>query len=53
MGKWLEDFEYRITISWWIFLAAGILAVVIALLTISSQAIKAATTNPVKNLRNE
>lgn len=51
--KWLEDFAYRITIGWWLFAAAGLLAVLIALFTISFQAIKAAVANPVKSLRTE
>ena len=53
MHKWLEDFAYRIGISWWVFVAAGIIAAIIAFVTISFQAIKAATSNPVKNLRTE
>ncbi|MFL5811161.1 MAG: ABC transporter permease [Flavisolibacter sp.] len=53
INKWLEDFVYRVNIGWWIFLVAGVLAIVIALGTISFQAIKAAIANPVKNLRNE
>ncbi len=53
MSKWLEDFAYRITISWWLFGAAGLLAIIIALLTISFQAIKAAMANPVESLRSE
>jgi ABC-type antimicrobial peptide transport system permease subunit len=53
MHSWLSDFEYRVHISWWIFLGAGILAILIALLTVSFQAIKAAMANPVKSLRNE
>ena len=53
MHRWLADFAYRIDISWWIFLLAGIIAASIALLTVSVQAIKAAITNPVKNLRTE
>ncbi len=53
MSKWLEDFAYRITIPWWIFLFAGVLAAVIAFVTISFQAVKAATANPVKSLRTE
>jgi len=53
MNKWLQDFAYRIDIEWWIFPLAGLLAIVIAFFTISFQAIKAATANPVKNLRNE
>ncbi|MEJ0106113.1 MAG: ABC transporter permease [Bacteroidota bacterium] len=53
MHSWLRDFAYRINISWWIFLLAGLLSVVIALATISFQAIKAAVANPVKSLRTE
>ena len=53
MNKWLEDFAYRISMPWWMFVTAGILAAVIALITISFQAIKAALTNPVKSLRTE
>ena len=53
MNKWLQDYVYRIEISWWIFLVGGISAVVIALLTVSFQAIKAALANPVKSLRTE
>jgi putative ABC transport system permease protein len=53
MSRWLHDFAYRITISWWVFLIAGIIALVIALLTISFKAIKAAVANPVKSLRSE
>ncbi|HWH61891.1 MAG TPA: FtsX-like permease family protein, partial [Ginsengibacter sp.] len=53
MHNWLQDFAYRINISWWIFLGAGVLAIVIALATISFQAIKAAIANPVKSLRTE
>ncbi|MDN5284985.1 MAG: transporter permease [Mucilaginibacter sp.] len=53
MHKWLQDFAYRINISWWIFVLAGILAVLIALATISYQAIRAAMSNPVKSLRSE
>jgi putative ABC transport system permease protein len=49
----LQDFVYRINIGWWVFAAAAIVAVVIAFLTISSQAIKAAIGNPVKSLRTE
>ncbi len=51
--KWLENFAYRINISWWMFALAGSLAIVIALITISFQAIKAAVANPVKSLRTE
>ncbi|MDB5157881.1 MAG: hypothetical protein JWR50_2588, partial [Mucilaginibacter sp.] len=53
MSKWLMDYSYRISISWWIFALAGALSVIIALLTVSYQAIKAALANPVKNLRAE
>jgi putative ABC transport system permease protein len=53
MNKWLEDFAYRIHIEWWVFPVAGIAALVIALLTVSFQAIKAALANPVKSLRTE
>lgn len=53
MNNWLEDFAYRITIHWWIFPAAGIMAVLITLLTISFQAVKSAISNPVKSLRSE
>jgi len=53
MNKWLQSFAYRINISWWIFLAAAVAALFIALLTISFQAIKAAVANPVKSLRTE
>lgn len=51
--KWLEDYAYRIEISWWIFLLAVVVAIMIALLTIAFQAIKAAVANPVKSLRTE
>ena len=53
MNIWLQDFAFRTTISWWIFVAAGSAALVIAVLTISFQAIRAATSSPVKNLRSE
>jgi len=53
MNKWLMDFAYRIHISWWIFAIAGISAIIIAMITISFQAIKAAVANPVKSLRSE
>ncbi len=51
MTRWLDDFAYRVDISWRIFLMAGLLALVIALLTVSYQAIRAAVGNPVKALR--
>jgi len=53
MNRWLRIFAYRVPLSWWMFALAGILAVVIALLTVSSQAIKAALMNPVKSLKTE
>lgn len=53
MNKWLEDFAYRINVEWTVFLISGISTIMIALITISYQAIKAALTNPVKNLRTE
>ncbi|HEX4372787.1 MAG TPA: ABC transporter permease [Puia sp.] len=53
MNNWLQNFAYRINISWWIFALAGILAVMVAFVTISFQAIKAAVANPVKSLRTE
>ena len=53
MSQWLQDFAYRINISWWIFALAGFFALLIAFITISFQAIKAAMANPVKNLRTE
>ncbi len=53
MNKWLQNFAYRINISWWMFVLAGCIAILIALLTVSFQAIKAAITNPVNSLRTE
>ncbi|MDQ4141660.1 MAG: ABC transporter permease [Bacteroidota bacterium] len=53
MQKWLEDYEYRVSITWDVFILAGVLAVCIAILTISYQSIRAAFTKPVKALRNE
>ena len=53
MHRWLQDFAYRVDISWWIFALAGGLAVCIALLTVSFQSVKAALVNPVKSLRSE
>jgi putative ABC transport system permease protein len=53
MRRWLEDFAYRIKISWWVFALAGGLALVIALVTVSTQALKAALANPVDSLRYE
>ena len=53
MHSWLQGYAYRITISWWVFAIAGLAALLIAVLTISVQAIKAALANPVKSLRTE
>ena len=52
-GKWLENYPYRISLSWWLFASAGILVIMIALITVSFQAVKAAMANPVKSLRTE
>jgi len=53
LSKWLQNYQYRITVNWVVFAAAGILAMLIALVTVSFQAIKAALANPVNSLRNE
>ncbi len=53
MNKWLEDFAYRIHLEWWVFVLASLVALVIALLTVSFEAVKAAISNPVKSLRTE
>ena len=53
MHQWLQDFAYRVNIGWWVFAASGIVALLIALVTISVKAIKAAMGNPVKSLRTE
>ena len=53
MHSWLQHYQYRIEISWWIFLVAGISAILIALITISFQSVKAAMANPVRSLRAE
>ena len=53
MNEWLKDFAYRINIEWWIFFAAAAIAIIIAFITVSTQAIKAAISNPVKSLRTE
>lgn len=52
-SKWLQGYQYRIDVHWWVFIAAGFMAVIIALVTVSFQAIKAALMNPVKSLRSE
>jgi putative ABC transport system permease protein len=53
MNKWLESFAYRINISWWVFVIAGLTTMTIAIVTVSLQAIKAAIANPIKSLRSE
>ncbi len=53
MHRWLQDFAFRIKIEWWVFILAALIALLIALLTVSVQAIKAALANPVKSLRTE
>ena len=53
MHSWLENFAYKIDIKWWMFVVAGLGSMIIALVTVSFQAIKAATSNPVKSLRTE
>jgi len=53
MNKWLQNYEYRITVSWWILALAGFITIAIALITVSYQAVKAALANPVKSLRSE
>jgi putative ABC transport system permease protein len=53
MSQWLTDFAYRISISLWIFVGAGLATIAIALFTISLQTVKAALENPVKNLRTD
>ncbi len=53
MNKWLQNFTYRINLSWWMFILSGGIALIIALATVSFQAIKAATANPVESLRYE
>jgi putative ABC transport system permease protein len=53
VNKWLQNFAYRVEVSWWVFALAGALTLVIALLTVSWQAIRAATANPAQSLRFE
>ena len=52
-NNWLQNYAYRVDISWWIFILAGVTTISIALITVSFQSIKAATANPVKSLRTE
>ena len=53
MTHWLQDFAYRISIQWWVFILAAMLALIVALVTVSFNSIKAAVANPVKSLRSE
>ncbi|HVZ56463.1 MAG TPA: FtsX-like permease family protein, partial [Chitinophagaceae bacterium] len=53
MSRWLEGFAYRIQIHWWMFAAAILVAILIALLTVGAQAVRAAMVNPIKSLRTE
>jgi putative ABC transport system permease protein len=53
MHKWLQDYPYRIQIQWSVFVITGMATIIIALITVSFQAIKAAIANPVKSLRTE
>jgi len=53
MNKWLQDFAYKTNVSWWIFILSAVGAIIIAIITVSFQAIKAAVMNPVKSLRTE
>ncbi|MEO8711910.1 MAG: FtsX-like permease family protein, partial [Parafilimonas sp.] len=53
METWLADFAYRTNISWWVFALSGVVSIVIAFVTISTQAIRVASANPVKSLRTE
>ena len=53
MNQWLQDFAYRVELHWWMFVIAGLLAVLIAFLTVSTQSIKAALSNPIESLRSE
>jgi putative ABC transport system permease protein len=53
MKNWLQDFAFRVHISWWIFVIAGIFTILVSILTVSYQAIKAALMNPLKSLKTE
>ena len=53
MNQWLKDFAYRVNVSWWVFVAAGVSAILIAVIAVGFQAIRAAVANPVKSLRTE
>ncbi len=53
MNKWLQEFAYRIPLSWWIFVLAGAIAIIVTVLTVCTQSVKAALANPINSLRNE
>jgi hypothetical protein len=53
MNRWMENFSYKVGVEWWVFVLSGIVAIMIALLTVSFQSIKAALLNPVKSLKSE
>ena len=53
IGDWLQNFAYRVDLSWWVFVLGGLLALLIALLTVGYQAIRAALANPIEALRYE
>jgi len=53
LHRWIQDYAYRVAISWWVFVLAGVAALLIALVTVSFHAVKAALSNPVKTLRSE
>ena len=53
LNQWLNDFTYRIELAWWVFLLGGVFALMIAVITVSFQAFKAAVANPVRSLRTE
>jgi putative ABC transport system permease protein len=53
MNKWLQDYAFRIDISWWIFVLGGLTAIIVAMATVSYRAIRAAIVNPVESLRSE
>jgi ABC-type antimicrobial peptide transport system permease subunit len=53
MNTWLQNYAYRVKVEWWVFIIAGVAAVLITMITVSFQSIKAALANPVKSLRTE
>jgi len=53
LNRWLESFAYRVSLSWWMFLLAGLITIGVTLLTVCIQAVRSASANPVKSLRME